>query len=60
MHVTVDDVNFCDGRECVYLKYKSHAASTAGELPDKYISFCLLNTAVNSVRHSLLCNNKHS
>ena len=21
MHVTVDDLNFCDGLECVYLKY---------------------------------------
>ena len=33
MHVTVDDVNFCDSLECVYVKYKSHA-STACELPD--------------------------
>ena len=33
MHVTVDDVNFCDGLECVYVKYKS-CASTARELPD--------------------------
>ena len=33
MHVSVDDVNFCDGLECVYIKYKSHA-STARELPD--------------------------
>ena len=31
--VTVDDVNFCDGLECVYVKYKSRA-STARELPD--------------------------
>ena len=23
MHVTVDDVNFCDGLERVYLKYKA-------------------------------------
>ena len=30
---TVDKVNFCDGLECVYLKYKSHA-STAREMPD--------------------------
>ena len=22
MHVTVNDVNFCDGPECVYVKYK--------------------------------------
>ena len=33
MHITVDDVNFCDGLECVYVKYKS-PASTACELPD--------------------------
>ena len=33
MHVTVDDVSFCDGLECVYVKYKSRA-STARELPD--------------------------
>ena len=32
MDVTVDDVNFCDGPECVYVKYKS-PASTARELP---------------------------
>ena len=31
MHVTVDDVHFCDGLECVYVKYKSRAAR---ELPD--------------------------
>ena len=33
MHVTVDDVGFCEGLECVYVKYKNHA-STALELPD--------------------------
>ena len=33
MHVTVDDVNFCDGLECVYANYKSRA-SAARELPD--------------------------
>ena len=33
MHVTVDNVNFCDGLEGVYVKYKSHA-SKARELPD--------------------------
>ena len=32
MHVTVDAVNFGDGLECVYEKYKSHA-STVRELP---------------------------
>ena len=33
MDVTVDDVNFCDGLEGIYVKYKSRA-STARELPD--------------------------
>ena len=33
MHVTSDDVNFCYGLECVYVKYKS-GSSTARELPD--------------------------
>ena len=33
MHATVDEVNFCDGLEWVYVKYKS-LASTAHELPD--------------------------
>ena len=33
MHVTVDNVNFCDSLKCVYVKYKSHASS-ARELPD--------------------------
>ena len=32
MHVTVDDVNFCDSLGSVYVKYKSRA-STARELP---------------------------
>ena len=31
MHVTIDDVNFCDGLDCVYVKTR---ASTARELPD--------------------------
>ena len=33
MHVTVDEVNFCDGLEYVYVKNKIHAL-TARELPD--------------------------
>ena len=33
MHVIVDDVNFGDSLECVYVKCKSRA-STASELPD--------------------------
>ena len=33
MHVAVDDVNFCDGLECVYVQYKSRA-SAARELSD--------------------------
>ena len=32
MYVTIDDVNFWDGIECAYVKYKS-PASTARELP---------------------------
>ena len=35
MHATVDDVNFCDGLECVYVNY-SHA-STAHKLPVRLI-----------------------
>ena len=41
MHVTVDDVNFCDSLECLYVKLKSYA-STAHESPDKYMGFCQL------------------
>ena len=33
MHVTFDEVNFCDDLECVYVKYKSRA-STTRELPE--------------------------
>ena len=33
MQVTVDDLNFYDGLECVYVKYKSRAP-IACELPD--------------------------
>ena len=33
MDVTVDDVNFCEGLEWVYVKYNS-CASTARELSD--------------------------
>ena len=33
MQVTVDDFQFCDSLECVYVKYKS-CASTACEWPD--------------------------
>ena len=33
MHVVVDDVNYCDGLEWAYVKYKSRA-STARKLPD--------------------------
>ena len=41
IYITVDDVNFCDGLECVYVKYKSRA-STARELPDEFMGFRLL------------------
>ena len=33
MYVTVDDVDFCDGLECIYVK-KKNRESTARELPD--------------------------
>ena len=33
MHLTVDEVNFSDGLECIYVKYKSRE-STAHGLPD--------------------------
>ena len=39
MHVTVDDVNFCDGLECVYVKYKS-CVSTVVNCLIKYMGFC--------------------
>ena len=29
MHVTVDDVNFCIGLDCVYVKYTSRASTTS-------------------------------
>ena len=56
MHLTVDDVSFCDGLESAYVKNKSRA-STARKLPDEYMGF--MNTwafagqsmTVNSVRH---------
>ena len=41
IHVTVDDVDCCDGLECVYVKYKSRAAK-ARESPDSYMGFCRL------------------
>ena len=41
MHVTVDDVKFCDGLEYEYVKYKSRA-STTHELPDEHMGFCRL------------------
>ena len=39
VYVIADDVNFCDGLECVNVKYKSRA-STAHELPELYMGFC--------------------
>ena len=56
MHITVDEINLCEGLECVYVKFKSHV-STAHELPDQYMGFYRSNMAVNSVRHGFLCNN---
>ena len=43
MHITVDDVKFCDGLECVYVKDKSHA-SLARELPDLIHGFLPVKT----------------
>ena len=37
---------------------KSHA-STAHELPDKYMVFCRYNMGVYIVRHSFLCNHSN-
>ena len=59
MHVTVGDVNFYDGLECLYVKNKSRA-STARELPNTL--FLLVKTwlltscdtdfyAINYVNH---------
>ena len=41
MHVTADDVKFCNDLECVYEEYKS-LASLARELPDQCMGCCRL------------------
>ena len=43
VHITVDEVNFCDGLICVYVKYKSHV-STERQLPDLYMGFLMVKT----------------
>ena len=53
MHVSVDDVNFCYGLECVYVKYKS-CASTACELIPEFL---LVETWLLIVYDTALCNN---
>ena len=45
MRVTVDDVNFCDDQECVYVKYKS--------VYQQHVN-CLINTWVLPVKTWLL------
>ena len=58
MHVTADNVNFCDGLEGVYIKHRSRVSKTRA-LPDlNMILFVSYNMAVNSVRRRFLCNNK--
>ena len=57
MQVTVDDVNFGDVLECVYILSKKSRASTARELPDKYMGFLpdktwLLITCDTVIRNS--------
>ena len=56
MHVTADDVNFCDCLECVYVKYKSRASTACECLINTWV-FAGYNMAVDSVRHGFLCNN---
>ena len=54
MNVTVDEVNFCDGLECV-------SKAVHQQLVDWLINtwvFAGYNMAINSVRHGFLCNNK--
>ena len=55
MHVTVD-VNFYDGLECLYVKYKAVHQQHVNYLINTWV-FVGLNMAVNSVLHSFLCNN---
>ena len=60
MHVTADNVNFCDDIEGVYIKHRS-PVSKARALPDlNMILFVSYKMAVNSVRRKFLCNNKAS
>ena len=51
MHVTVDDVNFCDGLECVYVKYKSHVLTALihGFLPFKIWLLIACDTAFYAI-----------
>ena len=54
MHVTVDDVNFCDGLECVYVKYKSRA-STARELHGVLPVKTWLLKACDTAFYAIIC-----
>ena len=37
MHITADDVNFCDSLECVYVKYKSRASQHVNYLINTWV-----------------------
>ena len=53
MHITVDDINFYDGLECVYVKYKSRALTASGLrhvfLPVKTWLLIACNTAFYAI-----------
>ena len=59
MHVTVDDVNFCDGLKCLYVKYKSRACEFPllihGFLPVKTRLFIVCDTAFYAIIAILAC-----
>ena len=40
MHITVDDINFCDGLECVYAKYKAMHQQHVNCLINTWVSAC--------------------
>ena len=51
MHVTVDDVNFCDGLECVHVRYKSRVSTARddGVLPVKTWLLIACDTAFYAI-----------
>ena len=56
MHVTVDDVNFCDDLECAYVKYKSSETSACVSR-DKKHGFLPVKDFFADSRHNNLSNN---